>query len=48
MVSSLCNNAKLVKNEEDQYQILGDPTEGALIVVAEKAGIRMDDVGKKY
>jgi magnesium-transporting ATPase (P-type) len=34
----MCNSAALVKNE-DRYHIIGDPTEGALIVSAAKAGI---------
>jgi magnesium-transporting ATPase (P-type) len=34
----LCNNATLVK-EEQGYSIKGDPTEGALVVSATKAGI---------
>jgi len=34
----LCNNATLVMNE-DEYCIVGDPTEGALVVSATKAGI---------
>jgi Ca2+-transporting ATPase len=36
----MCNNASLMKNEDVGYQILGDPTEGALVVSARKAGIR--------
>jgi len=44
----LCNNATLVK-EEDGYTIKGDPTEGALVVSATKAGItenlpRLDEI----
>jgi Ca2+-transporting ATPase len=39
----LCNNADF-----DGHTILGDPTEGALIVVAAKAGIRKADVENKY
>ncbi len=35
--SYLCNNASIV--EEDGYSIIGDPTEGALLVCAMKAGI---------
>ncbi|MDI6798972.1 MAG: calcium-transporting P-type ATPase, PMR1-type [Candidatus Aenigmarchaeota archaeon] len=35
-IGFLCNNAKLEK--EDGWHIIGDPTEGALIVLAEKAG----------
>ncbi|HUT72649.1 MAG TPA: HAD-IC family P-type ATPase [Desulfatiglandales bacterium] len=34
-----CNNAHLEKKEGD-WQIIGDPTEGALIVLARKAGLR--------
>jgi P-type Ca2+ transporter type 2C len=34
----LCSNAALAKTT-DKWQIVGDPTEGALIVAAEKAGI---------
>lgn len=44
----MCNNASLVK-EDDHYKIIGDPTEGALIVSAYKAGVtekstRMDEI----
>ena len=44
----MCNNASLVQ-EDDHYKIIGDPTEGALIVSAYKAGvteksIRMDEI----
>jgi Ca2+-transporting ATPase len=44
----LCNNAALVKNEAG-YSIVGDPTEGALVVSATKAGIterppRLDEI----
>jgi P-type Ca2+ transporter type 2C len=36
--ATLCNDAMLQFND-DQWQIIGDPTEGALVVLAEKAGI---------
>ncbi len=44
----LCNNATLEK-AEDGYKILGDPTEGALVVSAAKAGLtqgirRLDEI----
>lgn len=40
-MSYLCNNSKLVKEEfSDNYKIIGDPTEAALCVLAEKAGIK--------
>ena len=35
----VCNNAKLNRNDSD-YRAIGDPTESALICLAEKAGIR--------
>ena len=35
----ICNNAKLEKSGGD-YRVIGDPTEGALVCLAEKAGIR--------
>ncbi|MEE8419354.1 MAG: HAD-IC family P-type ATPase [Dehalococcoidales bacterium] len=38
----LCNNATLNKDEDGRYRIIGDPTEGALIVSATKAGIKDD------
>ncbi|MBN1189228.1 MAG: HAD-IC family P-type ATPase [Dehalococcoidales bacterium] len=36
-----CNNAELEKNEQG-YDIKGDPTEGALVVSAAKAGLKSD------
>lgn len=50
LLNYLCNNAKLVeekiekkksllRKERKQWEIIGDPTEGALLVCAEKAGI---------
>jgi sodium/potassium-transporting ATPase subunit alpha len=35
----ICNNARLEKNGAD-FRVIGDPTEGALVCLAEKAGIR--------
>ncbi len=46
-ISYLCNNARLVKDEK-RWNILGDPTEGALIVVAAKAGMWQDKIEKQY
>ncbi|MCW4045402.1 MAG: cation-transporting P-type ATPase [Candidatus Bathyarchaeota archaeon] len=38
-IGALCSNAQLRRKENaDCWEIFGDPTEGALIVVAEKAG----------
>ena len=45
-ISALCNNSILKKNN-DKYQIHGSPTEGALLVVAAKAGITSKSLIKK-
>lgn len=46
-IGALCNNAKLEKDEENgTWKILGDPTEGALIVSAEKA--RLGELEELY
>ena len=49
--ASLCNNTHLIvplqKGASGGWSISGDPTEGALIVAAEKAGIKMDELKEK-
>lgn len=43
-IGALCNHAQLQPGEvSNSWKILGDPTEGALVVVARKAGIVRDD-----
>ncbi|MEZ6061396.1 MAG: cation-transporting P-type ATPase [Planctomycetaceae bacterium] len=39
----LCNDASL-RHHDGQWKIDGDPTEGALLVLAEKAGLSVDDL----
>jgi Ca2+-transporting ATPase len=34
-----CNSSRLVLNKTENWEIIGDPTEGALLVAARKAGI---------
>jgi Ca2+-transporting ATPase len=46
-IGSLCNNAKLDK-DNDTWHIIGDPTEGALIVAATKAGLDISELDKQY
>ena len=41
----LCSNATLVKEEND-YKIIGDPTEGGLVVLGEKASLTKDELEK--
>jgi len=45
----LCNNAELQKNNENnQWEIIGDPTEGALVVTAAKAGYDKKKLEEDY
>jgi len=46
-IGALCNNATL-EQEDGVWRILGDPTEGALIVAAAKAGLKKTELGKIY
>ena len=41
---ALCNDARLVEQNEDQYHTLGDPTEGAMVVASAKLGHWKDDL----
>jgi len=47
-ISALCNDASLIREDED-YKIIGDPTEGALVVAARKFDPREDyfEVGER-
>jgi magnesium-transporting ATPase (P-type) len=43
-VATLCNDAHIVQSAEDgSWSLVGEPTEGALKVVAMKGGVRSDD-----
>lgn len=42
----LCNDA-ILQYEQNEWSILGDPTEGALIVLAGKAGVDKEPLAKK-
>ncbi len=45
----LCSTASLVYNtDENQYEVLGDPTEGALLFLAKKMGIDPEKERKKW
>lgn len=46
-VGALCNDAHLHENS-DGWGILGDPTEGALVVAAAKAGLWQEDLKERY
>ena len=48
-IGSLCNNASLqTKEGKDSWDIFGDPTEGALVVAAAKAGLQKEELEKIY
>ncbi len=46
-IGILCNDAKIDKTE-DGYRVLGDPTEGALVTLAGKAGMTKEEINNKY
>ncbi len=49
-VMALCNDARLehvVENGTDEWRIIGDPTEGAMIVAAAKAGVKQEAHNKQ-
>ena len=46
-IGALCNDSTLEK-EEDQWKIVGDPTEGALVVAAAKAGKNSEQMNASY
>jgi Ca2+-transporting ATPase len=46
--ATLCNDAYLENENGDGWRMVGDPTEGALVVAAAKAGLWQDDLGEKY
>jgi len=46
-IGALCNNARLDK-VNNTWNIFGDPTEGALIVAAAKAGFEQEELERQY
>jgi len=48
-IQALCNDARLehvTEGGSDEWRIIGDPTEGAMIVAAAKAGIDREEINK--
>lgn len=45
IAAALCNNARLVPPEDEghRWTVLGDPTEAAMLVAAEKGGVSLQD-----
>ena len=46
-IACVCNNSRIVKEEDEKYKIIGDPTEAALVALAEKAGLRKEELLEK-
>ncbi len=42
---ALCNNAQLERRDDDTWKVVGDPTEGALLTLAAKAGVPRESLG---
>lgn len=50
-IQALCNDARLehlTEGATEEWRIIGDPTEGAMIVAAAKAGIGREEINSKY
>ncbi|MDD2373898.1 MAG: cation-translocating P-type ATPase [Eubacteriales bacterium] len=47
-IALLCNEAVITEEESGDNKVIGDPTEGALLVVAAKSGLDRKKVQKKY
>ncbi|MBI2864051.1 MAG: calcium-transporting P-type ATPase, PMR1-type [Chloroflexi bacterium] len=47
-IAALCNDAHLLRNEKGRHYVLGDPTEGALLVLAAKAGFEPEPLRLEY
>jgi Cation transport ATPase len=49
-IGLLCNNSRIVKptDEKPSWSIIGDPTEGSLVVLSEKAGLIQEDMSRDY
>lgn len=43
-IMAVCNNSKIRKTENKDFEIIGEPTEAALLVAAEKGGFKQADV----
>ncbi|MEM2900015.1 MAG: HAD-IC family P-type ATPase [Thermoplasmata archaeon] len=43
----LCNDSRLVK-DKDEWKVIGDPTEGAIVVAAAKCGLEKSEISNEY
>lgn len=47
-IATLCNDAEISARENGSYQMLGDPTEGAMLTVAAKGGVTREALNQIY
>ncbi|MBC7306057.1 MAG: HAD-IC family P-type ATPase [Dietzia sp.] len=47
VAGAACNDARLSRGEDDRPTVIGDPTEGALLTVASKAGLNVDELAER-
>lgn len=47
LAGCLCNDTRLKLKDNGQWEVVGDPTEAALIVAGQKAGLDMDDLQRR-
>jgi Ca2+-transporting ATPase len=45
---ALVSDAKLIEDEEGSWELKGDPTEGAIVVAASKAGLSKSDLEERF
>ncbi|MCC5832202.1 MAG: HAD-IC family P-type ATPase [Chlamydiales bacterium] len=48
VIGSLCNDALISKESEERCEVIGDPTEGALLVAAAKAKINIEHINTEH
>jgi cation-transporting ATPase F len=48
LAGSLCNDTRLKLKDNGQLEVVGDPTEAALIVVGQKAGMEVEELHRRY
>ncbi|MGQ9838364.1 MAG: cation-translocating P-type ATPase [Cyanobacteriota bacterium] len=44
----LCNDTRLEVQDSGQWQVVGDPTEAALLVVGQKGGMEVEEIHRRY
>ncbi len=47
-IGALCNASRLVEQPDERFRVIGDPTEGALLVTAEKARLSPEELAGEF